>query len=102
MDDMKGVLGFVTGFIMGSVAGVLVGILLAPQSGEETREVIRERGIELKSRAEDLTEEGRIRFQEAVEEGKSAAAQKKEELTKALESEQDAKKAKPKSKKSTA
>ena len=100
MDDMKGVLGLVTGFIMGSVAGLLVGILLAPQSGEETREVIRERGIELKSRAEDLTEEGRIRFQEAVEEGKSAAAQKKEELTKTLESEKEPKKAKPK--KSTA
>jgi gas vesicle protein len=93
MDDAKGVIGFVVGVIMGGLTGLLVGILLAPQSGEETRDVIREKGIELKARAEEFTEEGRIRFQDAIEEGKTAAAKKKEELTKTLEIEKETKKA---------
>ncbi len=93
MDEGKGVIGFMVGVIMGGIAGLLVGILLAPQSGEETRDIIREKGIELKSRAEEFTEEGRIRFQDAIEEGKTVAAKKKEELTKTLEVEKETKKA---------
>jgi gas vesicle protein len=92
MDDVKAMVGFLTGLVVGCATGLLLGILLAPQSGEETRELLREKGIELKSRAEDLSEEGRVRFQEAIEEGKSAAVKKKEELTQALEAEQEAKK----------
>jgi gas vesicle protein len=92
MDDMKGVFGFLVGFVLGGVVGLLVGILLAPQSGEETRDVLREKGIELKARAEELTDEGRVRFQEAVQEGKAAAVQKKEQLTGMLEAEQETKK----------
>ncbi len=100
MDETKGLVGFLTGFILGGIVGLAVGILLAPQSGEETRDVLRERGIELKSRAEDLTEEGRSRIQEAIQEGKSAAVQKKEQLTSKLQAEQEA--AKPKAKTSKA
>jgi gas vesicle protein len=92
MDDVKAMVGFLTGLVVGCATGLLLGILLAPQSGEETRELLREKGIELKSRAEDLSEEGRVRFQEAIEEGKSAAVKKKEELAQALEAEQEAKK----------
>jgi gas vesicle protein len=101
MDEGKGIagiVGLVTGFLLGSVAGLIVGILLAPQSGEETRDIIKEKGIELKSRAGELSEESRVRFQEAIEEGKTVASKKKEELTKALEKE---KAAAAKAKKST-
>ncbi|MDH4207347.1 MAG: YtxH domain-containing protein [Anaerolineae bacterium] len=100
MDDAKGLIGLLTGFVLGGIVGLLVGILLAPQSGEETRDVLREKGIELKSRAEELTDEGRVRFQEAIQEGKSAAVQKKEQLTSMLEAEQEAKQ--PAAKKSKA
>ncbi|HUV74351.1 MAG TPA: YtxH domain-containing protein [Anaerolineae bacterium] len=93
MDEGKGIVGFVVGVILGGIAGLLVGILLAPQAGEETRDVIREKGIELKARAEELSEEGRIRFQDAIEEGKTAATKKKEELTKTLEADKETKKA---------
>jgi gas vesicle protein len=92
MDDIKAMVGFLTGLVVGCVTGLVLGILLAPQSGEETRELLREKGIELKGRAEDLSEEGRSRLQEAIEEGKTAAVKKKEELTQALEAEQEAKK----------
>jgi len=92
MDDSKGIVGFLTGFVLGGLIGLAVGILLAPQAGEETRDVLRDKGIELKSRAEELTDEGRARLQEAVQEGKSAAVQKKEQLTSKLQAEQEAKK----------
>lgn len=100
MDDIKGMVGFVIGFVFGGIIGLVLGILMAPQSGEETRDILRERSIELKSRAEELSEEGRARLQEAIEEGKSAAVKKKEELAKNLEAEQEAKK--PKAKKAGA
>ncbi len=79
------------GLIVGGLIGLVAGIMLAPQSGEETRTVLRERGIELRGRAEGLTDEGRIRLQEAIEEGKEAAARAKEELTRKLEAEKEAK-----------
>jgi gas vesicle protein len=92
MEDVKAMVGFLTGLVVGCATGLVLGILLAPQSGEETRDLLREKGIELRSRAEDLSEEGRARLQEAIDEGKSAAVKKKEELTQALEAEQEAKK----------
>ena len=80
MDDLKAMVGFLVGFVLGGLIGLVVGVMLAPQSGEETRAQLREKSIELKARAEDLTEEGRARLQEAIEEGKKAAAKRKDEL----------------------
>jgi gas vesicle protein len=100
MDDVKSLVGFMVGFVFGSLMGVVVGLLLAPQSGEETRDQLRLKGIELKTRAEELSDEGRVRFEEAVQEGKSAASKKKEELTKRLEDEKES--SKPKAKKAKA
>ena len=33
---------FIAGFVIGGVVGAVAGILLAPRSGEETREMIKE------------------------------------------------------------
>lgn len=107
---------FFTGFLLGTVVGAAAALLLAPQTGEETREVIRERGIELqgrmgqtseeaRSRAADLATEARSRaaeaqdrsrtllaeqksrLQEALDQGKEAAQQKRDELTARFQSE---------------
>lgn len=107
---------FFTGFLLGTVVGAAAALLLAPQTGEETREVIRERGIELqgrmgqtteeaRSRAADLASEARSRaadaqdrsrtllaeqksrLQEALDQGKEAAQQKRDELTARFQSE---------------
>ncbi len=101
---------FFTGFLLGAVVGAASALLLAPQSGEETREVIRERGIELQGRMGQTTEEARrradelsaqararaaeaqersrslldeqrSRLQDAIDQGKEAAQQKRDELT---------------------
>ncbi len=90
-------LEFLAGFIVGGVVGAMVGILMAPQSGEETRAQIAEKGIELRDelqkRASELqeqmpvaVEEQRGRIQEAIQKGKEAAAKKRQEILAQLES----------------
>ena len=76
---------FFAGFLVGALVGAAVTFLLAPQSGEETRMLIRDKGIELKDRADELSEEARVRVKEAVGEGKTAATKRKEELLAQLE-----------------
>lgn len=89
---------FVKGFFFGALVGAAVALFLAPLSGEEMRDQIREKSIELKERAGTLSEEAtrraeelkakgqalleqeRARFQEALREGKSAAERRSAEL----------------------
>lgn len=90
--------GFFVGFLLGGVVGAATALLMTPRSGDETRDTLVERGIELKGKAEevankamgeadDLLSKGKTvfdshksRIQGAVEEGKDAAAQKKSDL----------------------
>jgi gas vesicle protein len=84
---------FFSGFLVGGLAGAATVLLLTPQSGEETRTQIREKGIELKEKAEttytDLQEKvetavadlrGRVdelsaRVDRAIVQGKEAFSQ---------------------------
>jgi gas vesicle protein len=90
--------GFLSGFLLGGLVGAAVALLLTPRSGEENRENLRDRSIELKSRAEVVAsramedadslptrikvvvDEQKSRVQEAIEEGKESAAQKRAEM----------------------
>jgi len=94
---------FIAGFLLGGIFGGVIALLLTPVSGEEMRGQLREKSIELKDRAGELSTEAtkkaeelrskgasvfesqKLRFQEAIEEGKRAASQKKEELLVQLE-----------------
>jgi gas vesicle protein len=94
---------FIAGFIIGGLVGAGVALLLAPHSGEETVAQLKDKSIELKERAADLSAEAlkrvedleskgrtvlgeqKTRLQEAVQEGKGAATKKKEELLSRLE-----------------
>ena len=107
---------FVAGFFVGALVGAAAALLFAPQSGDETRTLIRERGIELGQRAGEMSDEARRRAEElqvqareravglqsqakeraeelqgkvkqAVEEGKAAAAEKRQELLTQIERE---------------
>ncbi len=99
MSNDSGAADFLAGFFIGTLVGAAFALLFAPSSGEDTRQQIKEKGIELKERAaeleleldssrlselkargEGLLEEQRTRFMEAVEEGKRAAERRKEEL----------------------
>ncbi len=69
---------FLVGFIVGGLTGAVVSLLFAPQSGEETRALIRDKGIELRDRAANSTEEALARAEAAAAEARSRA----EELAK--------------------
>lgn len=111
MADRDGDFGaFISGFVIGGLAGAAVALLLAPQSGEETRTLIRDRSIEIRDqveqtaaeartkaeqlaedarvRAEDLQKRGQVvleeqksRIEKAVDAGKKAAQRKRDELS---------------------
>jgi gas vesicle protein len=69
---------FLVGFIVGGLAGAVVSLLFAPQSGEETRALLREKSIELRDRASDTAEDALARAEAAAGEARARA----EELTK--------------------
>ncbi len=97
-DNGDGAISFFAGFLFGGIVGAGVALLLAPAAGEETREQIKGKGIELRGRAEELATvaserastvqargkvviaEGREQLEAALEEGKAAAAKTKKEL----------------------
>ena len=103
MSDQGSSGDFVAGFFIGALVGAALALIFAPASGEEVRSQIRGKSIELKGRVEELgteaskraeeirakgqtiLQEQKTRFQEAIEEGKRAAARKKEELLAQLE-----------------
>jgi gas vesicle protein len=54
------------GILIGSVVGTSVALLAAPQSGEKTRSMLREKGVELKSRASTTVQETRVKAEDVV------------------------------------
>jgi len=48
MSDHDDFGAFLIGFVVGGVAGAVAALLLAPQSGEETRALIKDKSIELR------------------------------------------------------
>jgi gas vesicle protein len=69
---------FLVGFIVGGLTGAVVSLLFAPQSGEETRALIRDKSIELRDRASETAEEAMARAESAAAEARARA----EELAK--------------------
>lgn len=51
MSDRDEFGAFLIGFVVGGLTGAITALLLAPQTGEETRGVIKERAIELRDKA---------------------------------------------------
>ncbi|MEZ0395130.1 MAG: YtxH domain-containing protein [Anaerolineales bacterium] len=79
---------FLVGFVVGGLTGAVVALLFAPQSGEETRTLIKEKSIELRdkaaqeaeaalAKAETLASEAKTRGKEAIEGVKKAIAKKR-------------------------
>ncbi len=64
---------FLVGFIVGGLTGAVVSLLFAPQSGEETRALIRDKSIELRDRAADTAEEALARAEAAAAEARTRA-----------------------------
>ncbi len=57
MSDNNDFGAFFMGFVVGALTGAVVSLLMAPQSGEETRQVIKEKAIELRDKGYETYEE---------------------------------------------
>ena len=64
---------FVSGLIIGGLVGAATALLLAPQSGDETRTMIREKSIELKDQVEHTTAEARAKAEQLAQEARLKA-----------------------------
>lgn len=67
---------FIAGFLIGGVVGAVAGILLAPRSGEETREMIKDSSQKAYDKAAGAVKE----IQEKAESITNDMAKKGEEL----------------------
>src|SRR5262249_52908467 len=66
--------GYVAAFAIGALVGAGVALLLAPRSGKETRELLAQKAHDLKGKAGDLLDTAR-----------NVVAEKRDEITVAVE-----------------
>jgi gas vesicle protein len=78
MTDRDDFGAFVSGFLVGGLVGAAIALLMAPQSGEETRTMIRDKGLELKDQVEQTAAEARSKAEQIAQQ----ARQRAEELQK--------------------
>jgi gas vesicle protein len=73
MSDRDEFGAFLVGFIVGGLSGAVVALLFAPQSGEETRALIKDKSIELRDKAQITAEEAIARAEAAAAEARARA-----------------------------
>ncbi len=78
MSDNSDFGSFLSGFLIGGLVGGAVALLLAPQSGEETRTLIKDKSVELKDKTVTSLEEAYARAEQAAADASTRA----EELAK--------------------
>lgn len=93
-------LGVLLGVLIGGLAGALAMLLLAPQSGEDTRMQIQEKGIQLRDRAsgmmddamaqvrlsgDKLTMGGRQKAKELLHQGQALAVEQLDRVSEAAQ-----------------
>jgi gas vesicle protein len=88
MSDKDNFGAFMIGFFVGALTGAAVSLLLAPQSGEETRSLLKDKAIEIGEKTSDSLEETYQKAQKAANEAQVRAnelTQKVKEQTDALQ-----------------
>jgi gas vesicle protein len=91
-------LNVVVGMLIGGLAGAVTMLLLAPQSGEDTRKQIQEKGLELRDRTNEIVEDtlaqvrssvnkitldGREKFKELKQHGQELAVEQLDHVSEA-------------------
>jgi len=99
-NNTNSMLGVLAGVFIGGLAGAVTMLLLAPQSGEDTRTQIQEKGIELRDHTSEMVKEameqiraerkkltlsGRHKAQELMEQGQALVAEQLEHVSDAAQ-----------------
>lgn len=66
MNNRYNMLSMVFPYIIGALIGAGIALLMAPQSGQETRSLILNKGMEIKDRAVESVEDTRDRASRAI------------------------------------
>ncbi len=81
----SGIGAVVLSFFLGGLVGAGVALLMAPKSGPETRQKIRELAEDVKGRAEEYIGTAREKASSALDKGKEFVDKKKSLVTTAVE-----------------
>lgn len=73
MSDRDEFGAFLVGFVVGGLSGAVVALLFAPQTGEETRALIKDKSIELRDKAQLTAEEAYARAEQAAKDARARA-----------------------------
>jgi gas vesicle protein len=73
MSDRDDFGAFLVGVLVGGITGAAVALLFAPQSGTETRAMIKEKAIELKDKTTEGVEEAYAKAEQAAREARMRA-----------------------------
>ncbi len=84
-EDKSMVLNFLAGLGLGALIGAVTALLLAPQSGKETRDDLREAAEELKMKANKVVQDLSESSEELVKKTKEALQATKEKVGSAIE-----------------
>ncbi len=68
MPERNPIGAFLVGLVVGGVSAAAAALLLAPQSGEETRTIIKDKSIELRDKAQQTYEETIARAEAVINE----------------------------------
>lgn len=80
MSDRDEFGAFLVGFIVGGLTGAVVSLLFAPQSGEETRALIKDKSIELRDKASVTAEQALAKAEAAAADARARADELAKEL----------------------
>jgi gas vesicle protein len=80
MSDRDEFGAFLVGFIVGGLSGAVVALLFAPQTGEETRALIKDKSIELRDKAQVSAEEAMTRAEAAAADARARADEMAKQL----------------------
>jgi gas vesicle protein len=80
-DETKhGTRGFLSGLFYGAVIGTTVGLLMAPRSGIETRQQLRETSVRLRDQVEHTAQEAKHKAEELQQQSREYLEETKERL----------------------
>ncbi|MBI3923994.1 MAG: YtxH domain-containing protein [Armatimonadetes bacterium] len=80
MEHRKEGLGFLFGLLVGSLVGASIAIIVAPQSGEKTRELLKDRALDYKERATDFANDLKEDYEDLVTRGRELYESKREQV----------------------